>query len=67
MGFATGWIYQGEDGERVDMSYVASYFTAEQLAGFPANAEYGYALSFAANGDGSAVSPEQALADKFPA
>ena len=67
VGFATGWTYQGEDGEQADMSYAAGYFTAEQLEGFPASTDYGYAFSFASNGDGSAVSPEQTLSSEFPA
>lgn len=66
VGFATGWTYQGEDGEKADMSYAAGYFTAEQLERFPASADYGYAFSFATNGDGSAVSPDQTLSSEFP-
>lgn len=64
-GYATSWTYQGEDDQQVDVPYLAGYFTADQLAGF-AGGEYGYAFSFATNGDGSAVSADQALSAQYP-
>lgn len=60
VGYATQWTYQG-DLDRMDITYVAGYFTADQLNNFPASEHYGYAFSFATNGDGSAVDSEQGL------
>lgn len=60
VGYATQWTYQGES-DKTDISYIAGYFTTDQLVHFAANEHYGYAFSFATNGDGSAVDPEQGL------
>ncbi len=56
--YATQWTYQG-DMEKTDIVYTAGYFTAEQLNNFAVNEKYGYAFSFATNGDGSAVDVNQ--------
>jgi hypothetical protein len=59
-GYATSWTYQG-DMEKVNTSYLAGYFTKEQLETFKAGSEYGYTFSFATNGDGSPVNAKQSL------
>ncbi len=59
MGLAESWTYQGEEMEQVTFSYLAGYFTKEQLEKFDGSADYGYAFSFAVNGDGTAVSPDE--------
>lgn len=66
VGLATCWAYQGEDMEQIDSPYLAGYFTAEQLKEFAADSSFGYAFSFAANGDGSNVAPDQELAAELP-
>ena len=60
VGYATQWTYQGES-DQMDITYVAGYFTADQLDHFDVDAHYGYAFSFATNGDGTSVDPEQGL------
>lgn len=60
VGYATQWTYQGES-DQMDITYTAGYFTADQLDHFAANNHYGYAFSFATNGDGTSVNPEQGL------
>ena len=60
VGYATAWTYQGE-WEKMDLSYLAGYFSKEQLENFSVSPQFGYAFSFAANGDGSPVDAEQNL------
>lgn len=58
IGTAERWTYYG-DGDKVYQTYIAGYFTAEELKNFAANEKYGYAFQFARNGDGSPVLPEE--------
>ena len=60
LGYSEAWEYQGED-EKVAYTYVAGYFTAEELKSFIVNKDYGYAFRFVKNGDGSPVSGEQGI------
>lgn len=60
IGYANTWTYQG-DMEKVDVPYLAGYFTEEQLKDFSINDKYGYALRFAENADGSPVSSDQVI------
>ena len=64
VGYATAWTYQDE-WEKVELSYLAGYFTKEQLENFLTSPQFGYAFSFATNGDGSPVDAEQSLATEF--
>lgn len=52
------WTYGGA-GEKVWQSVVVGYFTAEELAAFAGNPDYGYMFRFAENGDGSGVYPAE--------
>lgn len=60
VGYAQSWTYQG-DMQKVYQTYIAGYFTAEQLQQFTANPDYGYSLHFVFNGDGSPVSPDSGI------
>lgn len=60
VGYAVAWTYQNE-WEKVDLRYLAGYFTKEQLSNFAASPSFGYSFSFATNGDGSPVDAEQSL------
>lgn len=60
VGYATQWTYQ-EESDQINITYVAGYFTADQLDHFAANDHYGYAFTFATNGDGTSVDPAQGL------
>lgn len=51
---AKAWTYEG-DLQKVDYKYVGAYLTADQLKNFKTSDKYGYAFSFATNGDGSSV------------
>ena len=62
VGYAVSWTYQGEN-EKLDVPYTAGYFTADQLARFPADEGYGYAFHFVTNGDGTPVSAEQGITE----
>lgn len=64
VGYAKAWMYPGQ-GERVPYTYVAGYFTAEELEKFAASADYGYAFHFTVNGDGSPVSSGQGIVCGF--
>lgn len=64
VGYAEAWTYQGE-GEKVPYTYVAGYFTAEELQSFKASKDLGYAFRFATNGDGSSVSSDQGIVCNF--
>ncbi|MFD1887350.1 S-layer homology domain-containing protein [Paenibacillus wenxiniae] len=48
----TGWTYKGQL-EKSEFRYVSGYFTADQLKSFKPDANYGYAIHFSYNGDGS--------------
>lgn len=61
VGFAKKWTYEG-DLEKVDVTYLAGFFSKDELDNFNAGSDYGYVFSFAKNGDGSVVSSEQELA-----
>lgn len=60
VGYATAWTYQGNQ-QKVDYSYIAGYFTADQLQNFVADSHYGYGFRFATNGDGTPVDAEQGI------
>lgn len=60
IGYAKTWTYQG-DGEKVDMPYLAGYFTEEQIQVFSANQKYGYTLRFMEDADGNPVPSNQKL------
>ena len=62
--YATAWTYQNE-GEKVGLRYLAGYFTKKQLETFAASPLLGYSFSFATNGDGSPVTPEQGPVSEF--
>ncbi|CCZ61930.1 hypothetical protein [Hungatella hathewayi] len=64
VGYATAWTYQG-NWEKVDLHYLAGYFTKEQLEDFEASPSFGYSFSFATNGDGTPVDAEQPLSPEF--
>lgn len=64
VGYATAWTYEG-DWEKVDLHYLAGYFTKEQLEDFEASPLFGYSFSFATNGDGTPVDVEQPLSPEF--
>lgn len=58
VGYAEAWTYQGQ-GEKVPYTYVAGYFTAEDLQSFNASKDFGYAFHFPTNGDGSPISSDK--------
>lgn len=60
VGYATAWTYQGNQ-QQVDYSYIAGYFTADQLKNFVADSHYGYGFRFATNGDGLPVDADQGI------
>lgn len=60
VGYAQSWTYQGKM-QKVYQTYIAGYFTAEQLKQFAASPNYGYSLHFVFNGDGSPVSPDNGI------
>ncbi|WDF50539.1 hypothetical protein PQ460_21620 [Paenibacillus sp. KACC 21273] len=64
VGYATAWTYQGNQ-QKVNYSYIAGYFTADQLKNFAINTQYGYVFHFATNGDGSPVSADQGIDMNF--
>lgn len=63
VGYAKNWQYEGEN-QQVNHTYVAGYFTAEELKNFKASEGLGYTLKFVTNGDGTAVSAEKGIVNK---
>ncbi|MEW4372040.1 hypothetical protein [Paenibacillus kandeliae] len=60
VGYSQSWTYRGNM-QKVYQTYIAGYFTAEQLKQFAASPDYGYSLHFIFNGDGSPVSPDNGI------
>ena len=59
------WEYKSPD-EKISYSYLAGYFTADELLNFPAAENYGYGFYFAVNGDGSPVDGGEGIIVEFP-
>lgn len=47
------WEYEGPEGAHRDYTVVTAMVTAEELASFPVNPNYGYGFYFPSNGDSS--------------
>ena len=67
VGYAEAWTYEGgaEEQKQVDYTYIAGYFTEDNLLNFSPSENYGYSFRFAKNGDSSPVSAEQGIVTSF--